>query len=107
MITDSPKPINKPESENKLFRVVERKTVVKGRTPIQAQRDADGTPFTIHGPTALKPQDPHLVLKGLPGKEKEEPVDMKEVVSKSLHTADEIVKNYMIAKGFTNLPLTK
>ncbi len=57
----APKP-NRPESANPLFEMVEAPIVVKGLTPIQRQRLADGTPHTVTGRTALRPADPELKL---------------------------------------------
>lgn len=51
---------------NGLFAVDESVTLIKSvRTPMQRQRDLDGTPHTITGPTALRPPDPELVIEGL------------------------------------------
>lgn len=59
----NPKPM-RPQSDNPLFVMVESELVVKGLSPMQRQRLADGTPMTVSGPTALRPADPTLVLKG-------------------------------------------
>ena len=58
----APKPL-RPESEDPLFKFVETPTVVKGLSPIERQRLADGTPHTIGTPTALKPPDAVLTLR--------------------------------------------
>lgn len=57
----APKPL-RPDSENPLFEMVEAPVVVKGLSPIQRQRLADGSQHTITGPTALRPADPVLSL---------------------------------------------
>jgi hypothetical protein len=57
----APKPL-RPDATNPLFEMVEAPIVVKGLSPIQRQRLADGTPHTVTGPTALRAPDPALVL---------------------------------------------
>lgn len=57
----APKPL-RPESDNPLFQLVESPTVVKGLSPMQRQRLADGTPHTVTAATALRPADPVLSL---------------------------------------------
>lgn len=60
----SPKPL-RPVAENPLFEMVESPTVVKGLSPMQRQRQEDGTPHTRTGPTALRPADPILTLPNI------------------------------------------
>lgn len=61
----NPQSLMKPD-ENGLFQMNETVTVVKSvRTPMQRQRDADGTPHTITGRTALRPEGPKLTLDSL------------------------------------------
>lgn len=57
----APKPM-RPAADNTLFEMVEHPVVVKGLTPMQRQRLADGTPHTVTGRTALRPADPELKL---------------------------------------------
>lgn len=57
----APKPL-RPAAENPLFEMVESPTVVKGLTPIQRQRLADGTPHTVTGLPVGAPPDPVLAL---------------------------------------------
>ncbi len=53
----SPKPLRNVEQH-----FTELPIVVKGLTPMQRQRELDGTPHTRTGPTALRAPDPVLVL---------------------------------------------
>lgn len=53
----SPKPL-RPEFQNELFPMVESPTVVKSMTPIERQREEDGTPMTAMRPSRLRPPDP-------------------------------------------------
>lgn len=58
----NPKPL-RPQADNSLFTLYEQPTVFKGVSPMQRQRQADGTPPTVSGLTALRPADPTLVVK--------------------------------------------
>ncbi len=56
----------RPVDKNPLFKFDEDESfVVKGLSPIQAQRAKDGTPMTFHAPTAIKPPDKKLTLDSL------------------------------------------
>lgn len=93
----SPKPI-RPVADSPLFEWVEAPTVVKGLSPIQRQRLADGTPHTVTGRTCLRAPDPVLALpesmlnKGSlvekyderPKQPKQDPVDPMTVVKSYL-----------------------
>lgn len=48
-----------------MFPFEETPTVVKSLTPMQRQRELDGTPITVTPHTALRPPDPVLTLGGL------------------------------------------
>lgn len=58
----APKPLSRPESDGLLFAMVESPTLVKGLSPMQRQREADGSGHTRTGSTALRPPDPTLVF---------------------------------------------
>ena len=58
----NPKPL-RPQADNTLFTFHEQPTVVRGLSPMQRQRLADGTPPTVSGPTALRPADPALNIR--------------------------------------------
>ena len=99
----APKPL-RPEPENPLFEMVEAPVVIKGLSPIQRQRLADGSQHTITGPTALRPADPTLTLpetmmnKGSlvekyderPKMPKQEPEDPMTVVKSYLAKAEKV-----------------
>lgn len=57
----NPKPL-RPEPKDPLFKMEEAPTVVKALTPIQRQRQLDGTPVTVTGVLADRPADPRLTL---------------------------------------------
>ena len=52
--TGSPKPMMKPDP-NPLFTMEEGEYVVKALTPIERQRQADGTLHSMHRPSAVEP----------------------------------------------------
>lgn len=54
--------MNRPTSKNPLFVMYEPEIVSKSRTPIQRQRDLDGTPHTTGGRYRLSPPDVELTL---------------------------------------------
>jgi hypothetical protein len=58
----NPKPL-RPQADNTLFQFHEQPTVFKGVSPMQRQRQADGTPPTVSGYSALRPADPALTIK--------------------------------------------
>lgn len=56
----NPKPLR--ATGGTLFPMVEQETVVKGLSPMQRQRHADGTPPTRGSRTSLRPADPKLYV---------------------------------------------
>lgn len=52
----APKPM-RPEFKNELFPMVEAPTVVKSMTPMERQREVDGTPMTAMRPSRLHPPE--------------------------------------------------
>lgn len=53
----SPKPL-RPQDPNPLFQESKDDTyTVKGLSPIERQRRTDGTPYTVGGRTALRPEE--------------------------------------------------
>ncbi len=114
--TGSPKPLHRPTLNEGLFKFVEQETVVKGRTPMQAQRDADGTPHTRQGQTALRPPQPRLTLNekdivsksvmcSTPTKSKVDGVaDTAEDPDAKIIKAQSNMSSYLMTKG-VNLPI--
>lgn len=59
----APKPLRPASDQNGLFQLDNSVTVVnEAETPIQRQRRIDGTPHTVTGRLAHKPQGPELYL---------------------------------------------
>lgn len=55
--------IERPKDPNGIFQLDESVEVVrKGLTPMQRQRQADGSPHTRHGHSKLRPEGPRLHL---------------------------------------------
>ena len=89
MIFIDGKPAREPNT-NGLFVMDEEMTIVKkGLTPIQRQRAIDGTPHTITGTMAIKPDEPELYLEGhrMSKSVKEDP--------KPAYDPDAVVKAYL------------
>ncbi len=57
--------IVRPTDPNPLFAFAERETVVKGLSPLQAQRAKDGTQLTSGPTSCLAPPDKKLSLNSL------------------------------------------
>jgi len=94
-----PQPLQKSDP-NGLFQVEDSVTVVKEVvTPMQRQRRLDGTPHTVGGRTALRPEGPKLELnslkKGLsPDPEQGGVLDTSPKMFTTLNP-DEVIKAYL------------
>lgn len=109
--TGSPKPLNRPTLNEGIFKFVEKETIVKGRSPMQRQRDEDGTPLTRQGHTALRPPEPKLTLSDAdiisksaycaPNKPE---VDTEADPSNKMEKAQAQMSSYLMTKGLT-LPI--
>jgi hypothetical protein len=85
---DSPKPLRQSDP-NPLFKEADDGYVVKGRTAIERQRDADGTGYSTNRPSSVEPKDYSLYVEA-----------DKVSKSKSISTdkevdPDEVIKSYM------------
>lgn len=85
---DSPKPLRQSDP-NPLFKEADSGYVVKGRTAIERQRDADGSGYSMTRPSSVEPKDYSLYVEA-----------DKVSKSKSLSTEkevdpDEVIKSYM------------
>lgn len=81
--------IKRPIDPNPLFRMDDDPVVAKSLTPLQRQREKDGTPITTGNPTSLHPPDTELYLEGLT-KSTEEPIEKSEPLD-----PDAVVKAFM------------
>ena len=64
--------IQRPKDPNPLFKMVDEPVVAKSLSPLQRQRQKDGSPITGGNPTSLRPPDTKLYLEGM--SKSEEPV---------------------------------
>jgi len=85
---DSPKPLRQSDP-NPLFKEADSGYVIKGRTAIERQRDADGSGYSMTRPSSVEPKDYSLYVAA-----------DKVSKSKSISTdkevdPDEVIKSYM------------
>ena len=88
----NPKPL-RPNSDNPIFSMEEEGApVVKHLNPMQQQRREDGSPYTRHGASSLRPPGPQLRLDDLDKiskARKEEKVEEEEL------DVDEVIKSFL------------
>lgn len=86
----APKPLMKAD-ENGLFPVSDSVSVVKGGvSPLAQQRRNDGTPPTVPGRMAFRPEGPSLKLDGL-----EKSYSASEPEKKEVYDPDAVIKAYL------------
>lgn len=92
----SPKPL-RPAAANPLFKMEEGPVVEKSLSPMQRQRQADGSPYTRTSPTGLRPADPELILRPelLKGSLMEKQANRPELPKQDPEDPLTIVKSYM------------
>ncbi len=81
--------IKRPIDPNPLFRMSDDPVVAKSLSPLQRQREKDGTHGLRGNPTSLHPPDTELYLEGLT-KSTEEPIEKSEPLD-----PDVVVKAFM------------
>jgi hypothetical protein len=96
---DSPKPLRQSDP-NTLFKEADDGYVVKGRTAIERQRDADGTGYSMTRPSSVEPKDYSLYIgeDKVNKSTKSVSAQMEEDVD-----PDEVIKSYM-EKGAPTAP---
>lgn len=62
---EAPRMLQRPASDNSLFAMVDSEVTVRDLSPIERQRQSDGTPRTVGGRTGLRPPEPTLYLEGI------------------------------------------
>lgn len=92
----NPKPL-RPEDPNPLFKMVDEKPVIKSRTDMERQRDADGTPHTITGRTSLRPPGVRLFVQddSVEKSTKKQSLNAKENAEEDAVDPEKIVKAYL------------
>ena len=85
--------IKRPKDPNPLFKMEDEKVIVKSLSPLQRQREKDGTPITRGNPTSLLPPDTELYLEGLnkgseENVEKAAPLDAEAVIKAYLEHSE-------------------
>jgi len=85
---DSPKPLRQSDP-NPLFKEADDGYVIKGRTAIERQRDADGTGYSSRRPSSVEPKDYSLYV------EADKVSKSKSLSTKEEIDPDEVIKSYM------------
>ena len=98
---DSPKPMRKSDP-NPLFKEADSGYVIKGRTAIERQRDADGTGYSMTRPSSVEPKDYSLYVAAdkVSKSTKSVSAQMEEDVN-----PDEVIKSYMAKASLPTNPV--